>query len=657
MPEPKPIVPLYGRYSSKEMKELFPADPSADFRYLCSPDMRKYFSDETKYLGWRNVWVSLADVQQSLGLNITPQQLDALKKMERDINYERAREIERKTKHDVMSYLREFAEKVELVCPGAGGILHLGATSCTITDHEELAAMKNGMALVYSKLGNLKDRLVQKSGGQQRAGYMADIDFARNELEHRMDSLKARGAKGTTGTQASYLTLFDGDHERVKLLDSNLGKKLGFKDSYTITGQTYPRIVDYQIISGLGLVAEVLKCISADFRADRNLGQTLSHVQDCAVNAAYMASSQWLERTLDDSSERRIIIPEAFYAIDYTLDRIMDAAENMPYETSSYHYMEKGRAINEKSSEALGMAVAAAKLANSVDRMHDFAVVYRDVPCIAYTHFQFAQPATYGKRIDLWAYNFVLALNDMEHAIETEIDGAGDISSGVRNYFLNSRLNQAVVAASKAAHDMRLLQHDQELNEPFAEEQVGSSAMAYKKNPMKAERSNGLSRTKIGLLDASKEINYAFLGTDSVLELVLSTFVHDTPEQKGFTVHESTSRANLMKHMPFLVSEEIMMDAVKRGADRQEMHEVIRRCMLEARENINSGRPNNMLELLRETGKFDSYFAGTSTGRLLDPMRHIGRSREQVYEFGKIEVMPVRERYASKLGIKGQVIV
>jgi len=205
MPEqdPKPIVPLYGRYPSKEMKELFPRDNN-DFRYYgCTPEMKKIFCDETKYLGWRKIWVVLAEQERQLGLPFSEEQIAALKKTEKTINYARAAELERKTKHDVMSYLTEYKEQVDPVLPGAGGILHAGATSCSITDNEELAAMKNGLTEIRNKVDKLRQKLGKPTIETEE--YIVNLGLAINELDYRINSLKARGIKGTTGTQASYL--------------------------------------------------------------------------------------------------------------------------------------------------------------------------------------------------------------------------------------------------------------------------------------------------------------------------------------------------------------------------------------------------------------------------------------------------------------------
>ncbi len=652
---PKPIVPLRGRYPSKDMKEIFPKQ-DADYRELCSAEMRSAFCDEAKYLGWRRVWVALAEEEQKLGLPFTDEQIAAIKQQEKVIDYARAREIEKATKHDTMSYLTEFKEQADKIHPGAGGILHAGGTSCTITDNEELAAMKNGLKTIRDRVYNLKEIFGGWTSGNE---YSANLELALAELDCRIDNLKARGIKGTTGTQASYLELFDGDHEKVKTLDQRVSQALGFEESYIITGQTYPRIVDYQVLSSLGLVAEVLKDIAPNVGCSTPL---LDHVQDCAKNAAQMASTQWLERSLDDSSERRIIIPEAFYALDVMINEFIDTVKSDEEEkprsakkSKAEGKKERLKLIKEESSESKGLELVTKKLANTVDKLQTLSEKYKETACTAYTHYQFAQPTTHGKRIALWNYSFVLALKDVENSMNLSIGNKNLIYDSAKNYLINSRLNQAAIAAAKMANDIRLLQHDLEANEPFGISQVGSSAMAYKKNPMKSERINGLARVKIGLLDMNKEPDYAFLGTDAILELVLTNLGGNTEKQTGFIIHEKAAMANLMRFMPFLATENLLMDAVKEGGDRQELHEVVRVAMLEARANVDAGRENNILEILAETGKFKIDLSKKS--ELLDPMKYLGRCIEQVEDFGLKEVGPIRKKYASSLGIEGGVKV
>jgi len=631
----KPIVPLYGRYPSKEMKELFPLDEQRDYRHQSSPEMRNIFSDNAKYLAWRRNWVILAEAEQILGLNIPQAKLEALKKSEKNINFEAAKDYEKKLKHDVMAYMKEFGDRADEICPGASGILHMGATSCYITDHEELLAMYKGLVLVKEKAQQIYEQTKAEA-----------LKPALAELEHRIASLKARGTKGTTGTQASYLSLFGGDHEKVIALDELVSKMIGFRESYTITSQTYPRIVDYQVLSSLSVLAYALYLVNEDYGADtKEQRRQAIEIMEKAKQAGTMASSQWLERSLDDSSERRIILTESFYQTDCMLNNLLGQGIN-----------ERDKSINscsEKdfSSEKKALEIIKNKLANSVCKIYEFAEMHRNTVCTAFTHGQFAQPTTYGKRISLWAYNLVLALKDIEQAKLSKTHDLG--YSEVQQYLLSTRLSQVAIAAAKAALDIRLLQHDLEVNEPFGVSQVGSSAMPYKKNPMKCERTNGLARHLIGSMTFTPD-KFRYLNADAILELVLSIFVKDNEKQKGFTVHPLKAEANLVNHMPFLASEELLMQATNAGGNRQELHELIRLASLEATENINAGRENNILEKLAEKG-FNIDLANKE--ELLDPERYVGRSREQTDDFGRLEVDPIRERYNESLGIEGKVQV
>lgn len=627
----EPIIPLYGRYPSKEMKELFPIGLN-DYRRECSDEMKTIFSDLTKYGGWRHNWVVLAEAEHELGLNITTEQLAALKEKEFIINFEAARAYEKKLKHDVMSYLKEYKDRVNEVFPGAGNILHMGATSCYITDHEELLSMRDGLGLIRKKIATLANKDL---GGQTLYLFM-DMD---HELNERVGSIKARGAKGTTGTQASYLELFNGDHTKVISLDNLVATKLGFNDSYTITSQTYPRIVDYQVLSTLAVIAKGLSSINPD----KQLDPYFEDIYRKATQAAHMASNQWLERSLDDSSERRIMISEAFYEMDYIIERIADS-KGLKFVDDHVH-------LRSEQKKALDLIIS--KTASSIDKIFSFAEKYRGTICTAYTHGQFAQPETHGKRISLWDYNFVLALNDLQEIKYYEAAGS---ESEVLNAAVNSRLNQIAIAAAKMAIDIRFLQHDLELSEPFGKSQKGSSAMPYKQNPMKNERINGLSRNKIGSTDYGKLTNYDLLNTDAILELVLSVFVHDDEKQNGFRVYDGRSLETLGKFMPFLATENIMMHMTNiEGADRDDLHEKIRLASMEARENINNGRENNILEILND--KYGFNIDLSRRAELLDPETHVGRSREQVDDFGRLEVGPIREKYKESLGKEGNVQV
>ncbi|MFC1723247.1 lyase family protein [Nanoarchaeota archaeon] len=609
-----PMLPLRGRYPSKEMRGLFP-DPGTDYRHKSSTEMRDVFSKEAKYLGWRRNWVVLPTAQQALGLNISDEHLAAIRAAEKNIDFEAAAAYEREKKHDVMAYLQEFSDRADEICPGAGGDLHEGATSCYVTDNQELVAMRDALKLVYEKA----HKLWSDHG-------ITDLYLPLQQIQVRQFGLRARGAKGTTGTQASYLGLFNGDHEKVQRLDQMVATELGFDESYVITGQTYPRIVDYQVISSVAVLANVLARGCPQFQ------EVFEDIHNRATQAAQMASNQWLERSLDDSSERRIMMTETFYAIDYVLDRI---AEDPSL------FKSPGPIHEEPPQKALD--IVSVKLINVIDKIHSFAEDHRDTLCTAYTHGQFAQPTTYGKRLDLWAYNFALALKDIQ-AYRLKDD----------NYLVNMKLNQVAIAAAKMALDVRLLQHDLEVNEPFGISQKGSTAMPFKKNPMKCERINGLARHKIGSTVPGRLGDYDWLTTDAILELSLAVFARDTPTQKGFTIHPQRAQRNLAEFMPFLAVEDIMLAESAAGGSRQDLHEEARLACLAARQQVDQGRPNNVLALMRERG-FTIDPARES--EYLDPATHVGRSREQVDEFGEKIVKPLREQYAHLLGQEGDVQV
>jgi adenylosuccinate lyase len=217
---------------------------------------------------------------------------------------------------------------------------------------------------------------------------------------------------------------------------------------------------------------------------------------------------------------------------------------------------------------------------------------------------------------------------------------------------INTRLNQVAIAASKMALDIRLSQHDLEVNEPFGNEQTGSTAMYYKKNPMKCERVNGLARNKIGSSNAVSLRDYDFLNTDAILELVLNIFSEDNEKQTGFTVHTQTARANLMKFMPFFASEPFLVLGTNQGGDNRDIHERLRRISMVARAHMDDGKENDMLELM---ASHDFPVDLSKKAELINPDTRVGRSREQVDDFGTIEVEPIRKRYEAVLGKEGNV--
>lgn len=625
-----PIVPLRGRYASKEMKDIVGKPDDNDYRYLASDRMREVFCEEAKYRGWRDVWFALAFSQHSLGLDtIKPEHLAAMQKVLYKIDFAAAAAYEKKLKHDVMAYLREFKDRLKEHSPGSEKVPHLGATSCEITDNEELTSMRNGLSVLIEKARELES----KTGNR----YVRD---AIDELEYRWESLRARGAKGTTGTQASFLELFGGDHHKVTSLDDLFAERLGFTESYVVTGQTYPRIVDYQVLSSLAFLGQALTSIpGTEFVPSGTYEGFALELSKKAMQAANMASCQWLERSLDDSSERRIIVSEAFYLADVMLDLAIVRGRSKE--------LGNAQGMNERDSKAL--TLLRSKTASLIDMIYSIAAAHRDTLCTGYTHGQFAQPTTYGKRLSIWDYQFVLALEDMESLHDRRSNHPFSLG-----YLMNTRLSQLGVAMAKAAMDVRILQHDLEVNEPFGISQKGSSAMPYKKNPMACERANGLARNLIAYSAGTMADEYSLLNADALLELGLKIFSGDTDVQKGFTIHPQRAMSTLMQFMPFLAAENILMGAVKAGRDRDEAHEAIRLCSLAARDRIDTGRQNNMLDLLAEAG-FEVDLRREA--EYLNPATHVGRAREQVDEFGTKVVAGIKKRYEKSLGRKSGVQV
>jgi adenylosuccinate lyase len=484
---PQTVHPLKSRYSSKEMQHIF--------------------SNERKFTGWRDCWIALAEAEMELGLKqIKPEYVAAMRTTRGNIDYQRAEEIERELMHDVMAHVHAWKEQLEKICPGAGGIIHLGATSMYPCDNTELLQIKEGLELVIGKVVNVLRRM--KPFAEQHAStpclamthyqpaqpttygkricdwmHGLVISFYRLSAEEMFSM--GRGVKGTTGTQDSFMKLFEGDAEKVRKLDELVAEKLGFEDVYPITTQTYPRIVDYHVLAALAGVC---------------------------------------------------------------------------------------------------------------------------------------------------------------------------------------------VAAKKTGTDLRLLQGKNEMSEPFRKSQVGSSAMPYKRNPMRAERMCGLARHVIAApgeaaayaseqwlertLDDSAErrilISDTFLGTDAVLNLMLDIFSPDTEKQNGFRIYPAVALKNLAEVMPFLVTEEVMMNAVKFGGDRQEVHEIIRQCAVQSREAIDVGEENPMIELMEQ----HTLLGVTSDEKnlLLDPARYIGTCRAQVEIFlGKVD--EILEEHANVPEMSGNVKV
>ena len=464
--------PLSSRYASEEMLYLFSADK--------------------KFSTWRKLWVALARAEMELGLPVTQEQVDELEAHIYDIDYEKAAQWEKKLRHDVMAHVHTYGE----LCPKAMPIIHLGATSCYVGDNTDVILMREALLLVRDKLVRVLAHLAEFARrykalptlgfthfqaaqlvtvGKRASLWMNDLLLDLEEVEHRISTLKLLGSKGTTGTQASFLELFNGDHEKVKELERKIAKEMGFDGVVPVSGQTYSRKMDYSVLSVLSGIAQ---------------------------------------------------------------------------------------------------------------------------------------------------------------------------------------------SASKFATDMRLLCHLKEVEEPFEKNQIGSSAMPYKRNPMRCERICSLARYVIvdagnpavtaatqwfeRTLDdsANKRISVpeAFLAVDAILNIYRNV-------ASGLVVHPKVIEKHVLEELPFMASENIMMDAVVRGGDRQELHERIRVLSQEAGRNVKDlGLSNNLIDLIAADPAF-----GMTKEELtahLEPSRYIGRCPEQVEEFLTQEVQPVLEKYAGVLGEK-----
>jgi len=348
-------TPLASRYASRDML------------YLFSPDK--------KFSTWRKLWVALARAEKKLGLPISDEQIEEMEAHIYDIDYEYAAKMEKELRHDVMAHVHTFGK----VCPKAMPIIHLGATSCYVTDNTDIIIMREGLILLRNKLVKLMSRLAQFADkykslptlgfthfqpaqlttvGKRASLWLYDLILDFNELEHRIDSLRLLGSKGTTGTQASFMELFDGDEEKVKRLDQLICEEMGFSSSVPVSGQTYTRKIDYFVLSVLSGIAQS----AAKFATDMRLLAHLKELEEpfegkqigssampykrnpmrceriCALaryviadtlNPAMTQYNQWLERTLDDSANRRISIPEAFLAVDSILNIYLNVVSNI----------------------------------------------------------------------------------------------------------------------------------------------------------------------------------------------------------------------------------------------------------------------------------------------------------------------------------------
>ena len=349
------VSPLSERYASKEMQ------------YIFSPDM--------KFRTWRKLWIALAETEKELGLNITDEQIEELKAHAEDINYDVAKERERLVRHDVMSHVYAYGVQ----CPKAKGIIHLGATSCYVGDNTDIIVMTEALKLVKKKLVNVLAELAKFADeyknqptlafthfqpaqpttvGKRATLWMQEFCLDLEDLEYVLGSMKLLGSKGTTGTQASFLELFDGDQETIDKIDPMIAKKMGFKECYPVSGQTYSRKVDTRVINVLAGIAASAHKFSNDIRLLQHLKEveepfektqigssamaykrnpmrseriaSLSrYVMVDALNPAITSATQWFERTLDDSANKRLSVPEGFLAIDGILDLCLNVVDGL----------------------------------------------------------------------------------------------------------------------------------------------------------------------------------------------------------------------------------------------------------------------------------------------------------------------------------------
>ena len=349
------VSPLSERYASREMQ------------YIFSPDM--------KFRTWRRLWIALAETEKELGLNITQEQIDELKAHADDINYEVAKERERQVRHDVMSHVYAYGVQ----CPKAKGIIHLGATSCYVGDNTDIIVMSEALKLVRKKLVNVIAELSKFADkykdqptlafthfqpaqpttvGKRATLWTQEFLMDLEDLEYVLGSLKLLGSKGTTGTQASFLELFDGDQETIDKIDPMIAEKMGFESCYPVSGQTYSRKVDTRVLNILAGIAASAHKMSNDIRLLQHLKEveepfeksqigssamaykrnpmrseriaSLSRfVMIDALNPAITSATQWFERTLDDSANKRLSIPEGFLAIDGILDLCLNVVDGL----------------------------------------------------------------------------------------------------------------------------------------------------------------------------------------------------------------------------------------------------------------------------------------------------------------------------------------
>ncbi|MGI6212124.1 MAG: adenylosuccinate lyase [Anaerovoracaceae bacterium] len=347
--------PLSERYPSKEMKYLF--------------------SPEKKFRTWRKLWIALAEAEKELGLDITQEQIDELKAHQDDINYDVAKEREKVVRHDVMSHVYAYGVQ----CPKAKGIIHLGATSCYVGDNTDLIIMTEALRLIRRELINAIAKLAEFADeykdlptlafthyqpaqpttvGKRATLWLNDLVMDLNDLDYVLSTIRLLGCKGTTGTQASFMELFNGDHEKCLALDQKIAEKMGFDSCYPVSGQTYSRKVDTRILNVLSGIAQSAHKFSNDIRLlqhmkeveepfektqigssamaykrnpmrSERMASLANYVMSDVMNPQITAATQWFERTLDDSANKRISISEAFLATDSILELYVNIADGL----------------------------------------------------------------------------------------------------------------------------------------------------------------------------------------------------------------------------------------------------------------------------------------------------------------------------------------
>ncbi len=442
-----------------------------------SAKMQYIFSQDKKFKTWRRLWIALAETEKELGLNITDEQIEELKKFKDDINFDLALEREKQVRHDVMSHVYAYGVQ----CPKAKGIIHLGATSCYVGDNTDIIIMKEALELVREKLVNVINELSKfalkykdlptlafthfqpaqpTTVGKRATLWINELLLDYEDINYTIDNLKLLGCKGTTGTQASFVELFDGDNEKIDKIDPMIANKMGFKECYPVSGQTYSRKVDIKVLNVLA-----------------------------------------------------------------------------------------------------GIAASAHKFSN----------------------------------------------------------------------------------------DIRLLQHLKEIEEPFEKSQIGSSAMAYKRNPMMVASTQWFERTLDDSANKRLSVPEGFLCIDGILDLYLNVV-------DGLVVYPKVIEKHLMAELPFMATENIMMDAVKAGGDRQELHERIRELSMIAGKNVKElGEDNNLLDLIANDPMFN--LSKEELEESMKPEKYIGRSSVQVEDFIKRNIKPILDEYKDILGLKADINV